>query len=301
MKKIFTVFAAAMMAVSMSAASYGILVNGKTYYAGEPAGEFEGFTQYRSHVQVKSGDYCQLYDKDNNAKWAVDLNGSSEKGFTRNGDKYEVTVDGCYDFYIKLKYGQDELYIGNGSNCGSGEEISDGGQQGGGGDQGGGSQGGGSVEGNPRFYYKMYTKADDTWHEPSEETIFEHGIAEMIEDYGEAYVFVLFQVDGQAGVQYRTEEYMDETHRQVKLVKEGPKDWRLPAGVTHLYLYDEGNDTYTLSCDPIPGKKPADPQPSQSAVENTTIKSNIIKTIIDGQVVIIKDGVRYNLLGAQLQ
>lgn len=43
MKKIFTVMAAAMMAMSLSAASYGILVNGKTYFAGEMTGEFEGF------------------------------------------------------------------------------------------------------------------------------------------------------------------------------------------------------------------------------------------------------------------
>ena len=33
MKKIFTLFAAALTALSMSAASYGSLVNGKTYFA----------------------------------------------------------------------------------------------------------------------------------------------------------------------------------------------------------------------------------------------------------------------------
>ena len=123
MKKIFTFFAAALMTLSVSAASYGILVNGKMYFAGDAAGEFEGFQQYLAHVNVKSGDYCQLYDADNKAAWVVDLNTYSEAGFTRNGDKYEVTVTGCYDFYIKLKYEQDELYIGNGSNCGDGVDI----------------------------------------------------------------------------------------------------------------------------------------------------------------------------------
>ena len=39
MKKIYALFAAMLMTVSMSAASYGILVNGKTYFAGEPAGD----------------------------------------------------------------------------------------------------------------------------------------------------------------------------------------------------------------------------------------------------------------------
>ena len=123
MKKILTFFAAALMTLSVSAASYGILVNGKMYFAGDAAGEFEGFQQYLAHVNVKSGDYCQLYDADNKAAWVVDLNTYSEAGFTRNGDKYEVTVTGCYDFYIKLKYEADELYIGNGSNCGDGVDI----------------------------------------------------------------------------------------------------------------------------------------------------------------------------------
>ena len=111
------ILAAAVQAAAMFAASYGILVNGKTYVAGEKTGEFEGFTQYLAHVQVKSGDYLQLYDADNKAAWAVNLNSYSEKGFTRNNDRYDVSVNGCYDFYIKLKYQKDELYIGPGSNC----------------------------------------------------------------------------------------------------------------------------------------------------------------------------------------
>ena len=109
--------------MALHAASYGILVNGKTYFAGTPAGEYEGFQQYLAHVQVKSGDQCQLYDAENKAAWAVDINSYSVKGFTRDGNKYNVSVDGCFDFYIKLKWEADELYIGNGSNCGTGEDV----------------------------------------------------------------------------------------------------------------------------------------------------------------------------------
>ena len=54
MKKIFTFFAAALTALSMSAASYGILVNGKTYFAGTQVDEYEGFQQYLAHVPVKN-------------------------------------------------------------------------------------------------------------------------------------------------------------------------------------------------------------------------------------------------------
>ena len=136
MKKIYALMAAMLFAAGTFAASYGILVNGTTYFAGEPAGEFEGFQQYLAHVQVKAGDFCQLCDAENKAVWAVDINPASVEGFTRNGNQYSVTTEGCYDFYIKLKYEQDELYIGPGSNCGAGIDISgQGGQGGQGGDE----------------------------------------------------------------------------------------------------------------------------------------------------------------------
>ena len=120
----------AMLCCAMGwAASYGILVNGKMYFAAsyegpDPYGE--GFEQYLSHVQIVNGDKVQLYDADNKAAWAVDLNQASVAGFARNGDHYDASVSGCYDFYIKLKYEQDQLYIGPGSNCGEGVDISKG-------------------------------------------------------------------------------------------------------------------------------------------------------------------------------
>ena len=108
----------------MNAQSYGILVNGKMYFAGQKVDEFEGFQQYLAHVSLKNGDYCQLYDVNNKAAWAVNVSAHSIAGFTRDGDKIKVSVDGCFDFYIKLKFEQDELYIGPGSaECGEGEDV----------------------------------------------------------------------------------------------------------------------------------------------------------------------------------
>ena len=129
-KKIFAFFAALCVTMCMSAANYGILVNGKIYFAGSLVDEFEGFTQYLAHVKVAKGDYCQLYDADNKAAWAVELNTYSVSGFTYDAtnNRYNVNVDGCYDFYIKLKWQADELYIGDGSNCGDGQDISGGGE-----------------------------------------------------------------------------------------------------------------------------------------------------------------------------
>ena len=128
MKKVFLVCLAVVCAVVASAQSYGILVNGKMYYAASyrgPDGNGEGFEEYLAHVQVSTGDYCQLYDATNKAAWAVPLNTYSVKGFAYNsaGNNYSVSVSGCYDFYIKLKYNADELYIGNGSDCGAGVDI----------------------------------------------------------------------------------------------------------------------------------------------------------------------------------
>jgi alpha-amylase len=121
MKKFFLILAAFVSAMSLQAASYGILVNDTVYFAGTPSGQYEGFDQYLAHVKVKAGDKLTLCDAENDAKWVVPLNEYSVAGFTLNKDHYDATVTGCYDFYIKLKYGEDQLYIGNGSDCGDGE------------------------------------------------------------------------------------------------------------------------------------------------------------------------------------
>ena len=125
MKKTGFLMMTVLCATMSFAQNYGILVNGRYYFAGEYTDEFEGFTQYLAHVQVKSGDYCQLYDADNKASWAVAVNPYSVAGFTYDSlnQRYTITVTGCYDFYIKLKYQADELYIGPGSNCGEGVDI----------------------------------------------------------------------------------------------------------------------------------------------------------------------------------
>lgn len=102
------------------AQQYGILVNGADYYAATYEGEDpygEGFDQYLAHVQLQAGDYCQLYDAGTQAAWAVKLNTSSVTTFTLTNDRYTCSADGCYDFYIKLKYQNDQLYIGQGTDC----------------------------------------------------------------------------------------------------------------------------------------------------------------------------------------
>ena len=131
MKKTSVLFAALLMTLSMSAASYGILVNGRYYFAADykgPDAMGEGFEEYLAHVQVNSGDYCQMYDAENKAAWAKPLNTYSVAGFTYDAanNRYNVTTSGCFDFYIKLKWEADELYVGpagEGVVCGEGIDI----------------------------------------------------------------------------------------------------------------------------------------------------------------------------------
>lgn len=302
MKKIFTLFAAALCAVSMFAGNYGILVNGNKYFAGELVDEFEGFTQYRAHVQVKSGDFCQLCDADNHAVWAVDINTASVAGFTRNGDKYNVTVDGCFDFYIKLKYQADELYIGEGSNCGEGIDIS-----GQGGGQGGGDDDTPQGAAGHDFYVMGWINGADAGERAYDSFLDQYKFVDgkiMLDCQMGSYIAVK---DDQANYYYFQGD-ANATGDNVTLKWANGwtpcQKWAIPEGVNYIIIRKiafKGNielervdkatfDAYSF-----------DINDEGDAVENVTVSANITKTIINGQVVIVKDGVYYNLLGAQLQ
>ena len=129
MKKLFLVIATAVVSLCSWANQYGILVNGTTYFAAEYRGKDGNtgeFDEYLAHVKVANGDHIQLYDLEYDAAWVVDLDQyTTVAGFTKGAEYYTASVSGCYDFYIKIKYGEDQLYIGNGSDCGDGENIDD--------------------------------------------------------------------------------------------------------------------------------------------------------------------------------
>lgn len=290
MKKIFTFFAAALTALSMSAASYGILVNGKTFFAGTLVDEFEGFQQYLAHVPVKAGDFCQLCDAENKAVWAVDLNTTSVEGFTRNGDKYDVSVDGCYDFYIKLKYMQDQLYIGPGSNCGDGIDISAG--------------GGGGEEPDDVNYYAMGwinvadagEKAYDTY---DDNLLFVDGKLTIDCQYG-SYI----GIKDHLGNFYRSKTPTTIQDTQVTLDWqngwEGGEKWAIPEGVNYIIMRSatyKGNivlervDKATYDAYHFGGNQ---------AIENTPVTEKARKVFIDGQLRIIRGDKMFDATGRQL-
>jgi len=290
MKKIFTLFAAALTALSMSAASYGILVNGKTYFAGTQVDEFEGFQQYLAHVPVKAGDFCQLCDAENKAVWAVDLNTASVEGFTRNGDKYEVSVDGCFDFYIKLKYQQDQLYIGPGSDCGEGIDISGG--------------GGGGEEPDDVNYYAMgwinAADAGETAYDTYDDNLlFVDGKLTINCQYG-SYIGIK---DHMCNYYYFRGE--DDCHED-KVTLEWAngwspcKKWAIPEGVNYIIMRSatyKGNivlervDKETYDAYHFGGNQ---------AIENTPVTEKARKVFIDGQLRIIRGDKMFDATGRQL-
>ena len=144
--------------------SFFVRINGTTDYALSPVGEvdYQGREQYMASANVKAGQTVSCYDKDNNAEWticALDPYGAYQN-FTMSGTgascKMTCTKDGCYNFYIKLAFEDDMIYVEEGTDCSSQ------GEQGGGGSQGGGEQGGGE-QGGQTGSIKVGFKAPSSW------------------------------------------------------------------------------------------------------------------------------------------
>ena len=292
MRKIFSIFAATLMTLSMSAASYGILVNGNTYFAGTHTDDFEGFQQYLAHVQLNAGDFCQLCDAENRAVWAVDLNPASVEGFTRNGDRYEVSVSGCYDFYIKLKYEADELYIGPGSDCGEGIDISGG--------QGQGGEGGEDEDVN---YYAI------GWINGAD-----HGEA-AYDVYEDQYLFVdgKLTIDCQMGSYIAIKDHMGNFYyskTETTIANEsvtmdwangwqGCQKWAIPEGVNYIIIRSSAYKN-KLVLERVDKATYDAYHYNPQGIENTEVTEKAHKMIIDGQLRIVRGDKIFDATGRQL-
>lgn len=293
MKKIFSIFTAALMTLSMSAASYGILVNGNTYFAGTHTDDFEGFQQYLAHVQLNAGDYCQLCDAENRAVWAVDLNPASVAGFTRNGDKYEVSVSGCYDFYIKLKYQADELYIGPGSDCGEGIDISG---------QGGGQGGEGGEDEDVNYYAIGWINGAD------------HGEA-AYDTYEDQFLFVdgKLTIDCQMGSYIAIKDHMGNFYyskTETTIANEsvtmewangwqGCQKWAIPEGVNYIIIRSAAYKN-KLVLERVDKATYDAYHYNTQGIEKTEVSEKAHKVIIDGQLRIVRGDKIFDATGRQL-
>lgn len=124
MKKVYFLLATILLCstISVFGAPYGLLINGtiKIEAAALSEKDYQERDQFlASCVELQQGDTVQLYDFSNGAAWmcAIDPYGEYQK-FTKASDHLVCNAAGAYDFYIKLKYEDDMLYIGPAQNCG---------------------------------------------------------------------------------------------------------------------------------------------------------------------------------------
>ena len=129
--------------------NYAIRVNGTTDYGATYMGKSEhsDHEEYMVSVQLNAGDTFVTYDLVNNAGWVMAIEPYGEyANFTAGTTSVTCNVAGCYDFYIKMMYQNDSMYIGPGTNCsGGGTDVggNTGGNEGGntGGNEGGNDSG----------------------------------------------------------------------------------------------------------------------------------------------------------------
>ena len=109
----------------LQAEPYGLLVNGTTQYEASPLSDkdFQGRDQFLvSCVTLKVGDKVQLCDfGSGNAVWMSEVESEGEyQKFTQKTDHVLCNVAGSYDFYIKMKWQDDKVYVESAKNCSGG-------------------------------------------------------------------------------------------------------------------------------------------------------------------------------------
>ena len=124
MKKLYTLICAVFCcSLSLMAAPYGLLINGTTKLEATAMSEtdHQGREQFLvSCVALAQGDKVQLHDFGSGASWmcAIDPYGEYQKFSGGKAEGYlTCNAAGSYDFYIKMKWEDDMLYIGPGQNC----------------------------------------------------------------------------------------------------------------------------------------------------------------------------------------
>lgn len=298
MKKIFTLFAALCTVFSVSAATYGILVNDKLFYeASQLDGkDYQDRDQFLASVSLEVGDTWCVYDETNKAKFtiALETGENSAKGNFSEGEAFATCNEaGCYDFYIKLKWEDNSMWVQSGSNCTvEGREIN----------QGGGDTPGGDPTGDKDYLLKGWCNDKDI-ETPTAEELFECGTLtyEFTGDatYHKGWFFILVCEPGQViGEQYMTKGVDDPSGTHTTLYKDGFEKFGAPEGMQTFYLYDNGDGTFEFSIVPLDGKTLVGG--CAQGVENTKVSDKAHKAIIDGQLRIIRGDKVFDATGRQL-
>ena len=288
MKKIFTLFAAALFVVNVMAdcedGPYGLQINGTTVVDAPKFGDSDaqGRVQYKaSCVDLQAGDIVKLINQSCDATWMVDLDPYGDYANFSGGSaagQLTCNVAGSYDFYIKLSAKEGDLvYVELGKECGDVPPVT-------------------PPTAESYWYWKGYVDGQDINNE-IDGGIFDCGES-SIEVAENGYIFVVYQVKGVPGVQYMASSFVDgPTHATLSTT--GSDKLHIPAGSYTLYLYDNGDGTVELAFEAMSGKKLVDC--TGQGIEKTQVTDKARKTIIDGQLRIIVGDKVFDATGRQLQ
>ncbi|MCQ2337241.1 MAG: hypothetical protein MJ010_08715 [Paludibacteraceae bacterium] len=257
---------------------YGIMIDGTTPVIGqENPTPMEGFQEYMVLNQsLAAGQTVALYDASTGSTWAVVLDPASVTGITQVDDKsYSITESGCYDFYIKLKFGEDQLYVGAGTGCG---------------DTPGPGPTPGPTPGDNAWYIYGYIGGADY---NGEDYPFVNGVADIssitTDPSTPSYVFVH---EYNSGIDYMTNGWAGEVRSvvmyNVSTIASGHDKLILPAGAQNLYLVENADGSVTVSLDPITDdNKPLD---GAESVEYKYFDEHY-------NLIIVKGGIKSTVLG----
>lgn len=134
MKKTISLLSLLFFAISLCAEPFGILVNGTSFYAASALSEmdYQGRNQYKTSVYLEVGDVVCILDQGTNVQFMATMesgDGSAKSNFTETSSNATCKVAGCYDFYIKLKWEDNLIWVQAGSGCsgtGDGGDCDDG-------------------------------------------------------------------------------------------------------------------------------------------------------------------------------
>ena len=307
MKKILTLCAALVIGWVAASADcqdgpYGLQINGSRVVDAPKFGDpdAQGRVQYKaSCVSLAAGDVIKLINQSCDATWMVDIDPyGSYQSFEGGSAAGQLTCKtaGSYDFYIKLKYEQDELYIGPGSNCGEGVDISG---------QGGGQGGGDPVEDDVNYYAMGWINGAD------------HGEA-AYDVFEDEYLFEdgKLMIDCQMGSYIAIKDHMGNFYYSktpTTIANEsvtmdwangwsGGEKWAIPQGVNYIIIRSASYKNQLQLERVDKATFDAYHYGNKQGVENVQgDKGKSYKMIIDGQLRIIRGDKMFDATGKEVK
>lgn len=302
MKKIFTMFAALLMAA--------VALNAKTFYLAPNANWMQAdakFAVYYFNDESDNGWSSYMTEAATGIYSADVPEGYENLIFVRmNPAGVAPSWDGKWNQTGDLTVpAEDDLYTLSADcwDCDGTWSVYDGTSQPGGGGGGDPQPGGGAKD----YYLKGYCNGADI-EQPTYDELFEHGKLEY--SFTETgYFFVLVCDPGQKiGVEYMPATYTEGlTH--ITLVKQGGQKFPVNEGAggsVMFYLYDNEDGTYELSIEELPGKKLVDSEEDEpgenalnevQAVDSESPMYNLLGEKVDASYkgVVIQNGKKFIL------